>query len=124
MDISDPKHGLGADDGDLINRLAGLAPDAPLAHLREAKPEVVRHAQGSYRALLEPDDPAGVSRREREMIGLRVAALTPDPRSPRGIARACGIWARTTRRLPPSSWPPTATRSRRGSGRSSRTRTA
>lgn len=69
-----------ADAGDdLINRLAGLVPDAPVARLRAGRPEVVRHAQGSYRALLEPDDPAGVSRREREMIGLRVAVLTPDP---------------------------------------------
>ncbi len=63
---------------DLINRLAGLAPDAPVARLRAGRPEVVRHAQGSYLALLEPDDPAGVSRREREMVGLRVAVLTPD----------------------------------------------
>ncbi len=62
---------------DVLNQLAGLAPDAPIAQLRAERPEVVRATQGSYRALLEPDDPAGVSRYEREMIAFRVAVLTP-----------------------------------------------
>ena len=65
-----------AGDQDVINRFAGLRPDSPLAHLRAQKPEVVRSAQESYRALLEPDDPAGVSRYERESIALRAAVLT------------------------------------------------
>ncbi len=68
-----------ADVDDVINRLAGLKADAPLAQVRAARPDVVRHAQGSYRALLEPDDLAGVSRHEREMIAYRAAALTPSP---------------------------------------------
>ncbi|MGI8857650.1 MAG: CMD domain protein [Thermomicrobiales bacterium] len=68
-----------ADMRDIINELAGIAPDSPVGKLRAQRPEVVRAAQGSYRALLEPDDPAGVSRREREMIALRVALLTPSP---------------------------------------------
>lgn len=67
------------DAPDVIDYLAGVAPDSPLARLRAWRPDVVRHAQGSYQAVLEPDDPAGVSRRERELIALRVAALTPDP---------------------------------------------
>ena len=67
------------DTRDSINELAGIAPDSPVGQLRAERPEVVRAAQGSYRALLEPDDPAGVSRREREMIALRVAVLTPSP---------------------------------------------
>jgi CMD domain protein len=64
---------------DVINELAGIAPDSPVAQLRAQRPEVVRAAQGSYRALLEPDDLARVSRHEREMIALRVALLTPSP---------------------------------------------
>ncbi len=68
------------DDGpDVINRLAGIAAGSPLGRLRAERPEVVRAAQGSYQALLEPDDPGGVSRSEREMIALRVAVLTPSP---------------------------------------------
>lgn len=68
-----------AEMDDVINRLAGLTADAPLARLRAERPDVVRYAQGSDRALLEPDDPAGVSRKEREMIAYRAAALTPSP---------------------------------------------
>ena len=64
---------------DPIDRLAGIAPGSPLARLRAQRPEVARHAAGSFLALLEPDDPGGVSRREREAIALRVAVLTPSP---------------------------------------------
>lgn len=67
------------DDADVINQLAGIAPGSPIGQVRADRPEVVRAAQASYRALLEPDDPAGVSRREREMIALRVSVLTPSP---------------------------------------------
>jgi CMD domain protein len=62
---------------DTIDRLAGLAPDSRLARLRAERSEVALHAEGSYQALLEPADPAGVSRFERESIALRVAVLTP-----------------------------------------------
>jgi CMD domain protein len=62
---------------DVISRLAGLTAESLLAQLRAQRPDVARYAEGSYRALLEPDDPAGVSRFEREMIALRVAILTP-----------------------------------------------
>ena len=64
---------------DVINELAGIAPDSPLAHLRAQRPDITRYAQGSYEALFEPDDPAGVSRYERELIALRVATLTAMP---------------------------------------------
>ncbi|MCA1670450.1 MAG: CMD domain protein [Thermomicrobia bacterium] len=69
----------GDDAPDVINRLAGIAADSPLGRLRAERPEVVRAAQGSYQALLEPNDPGGVSRSEREMIALRVAVLMPSP---------------------------------------------
>jgi CMD domain protein len=68
-----------ADTQDTVNELAGIAPGSPVGQLRAQRPDVVRAAQGSSRALLEPDDPGGVSRREREMIALRVALLTPSP---------------------------------------------
>lgn len=66
-------------EDDVIARLAGLTTDAPLARVRAERPDVVRYEQGSFRALLEPDDPAGVSRNEREMVAYRAAALTPSP---------------------------------------------
>jgi CMD domain protein len=61
---------------DVINRLAGISADSRLGQLRAQRPEIVRYAEGSYRALLEPADLAGVSRIERELIALRVATLT------------------------------------------------
>lgn len=67
----------GAGAADVIDHLAGIAPDSPLARLRAARPEVMRAARGSHEALLTPADPAGVSLQERAMIALRVAVLTP-----------------------------------------------
>jgi CMD domain protein len=64
---------------DTIDQIAGLAAGSRLAQLRAERPEVALHAEGSYQALLEPADPAGVSRFERESIALRVAVLTPSP---------------------------------------------
>jgi len=64
---------------DVINHFAGIVPGSPLAQVREQRPETLRHAQGSFRALLEPDDPGGVSREEREAIALRVATLERFP---------------------------------------------
>ena len=55
---------------DILDALAGLPPEMPLQALRAARADVVRYAQGSYLALLEPADPAGVSRVERELIAL------------------------------------------------------
>jgi CMD domain protein len=66
-------------DQDLLNRWAGIAPDSALARLRAERADVAGAGQRSYQVLLEPDDPAGVSRLEREMVALRVALLTPCP---------------------------------------------
>ena len=62
---------------DAIDRLVGITPGSPLAKVRAHRPDVASYAQSSYAALLEPDDLGGVSRREREMVALRVALLTP-----------------------------------------------
>ena len=63
------------DDLDVIDRAAGLAPDAPLGLLRRQRPDVVRHAEGAIAAALEPDDEGGFTRAERAAIALRVALL-------------------------------------------------
>lgn len=60
---------------DIINQLAGLTPGSPIAELRNQRPEVVRYTQGSYDALLEPEQPGGFSRSERDQVALRVALL-------------------------------------------------
>lgn len=61
---------------DTINWLAGLTADTSLVALRAQRPDIVRYAEGSYRALLEPEDFGGVSAVDRDLIGLRVAILT------------------------------------------------
>jgi CMD domain protein len=73
----DPANATPEQTTDVIDRLAGITTESPLAQLRAQRPDVARFAEGSYRALLEPDDLAGVTRYEREMIALRVAVLTP-----------------------------------------------
>jgi CMD domain protein len=65
-----------AQSPDRINQLAGIDPGSRLAELRNQRLDVARFTQGSFEALLEPDDPAGVSRIERELVALRVAILT------------------------------------------------
>jgi CMD domain protein len=67
------------DQSDIIDDLAGIRAGTPLHELRGQRPDVARYAQGSYLALLEPEDPAGVSRLERETIALRVALLSAAP---------------------------------------------
>lgn len=64
---------------DVINTLADIASDSPLAALRAQRPEALAYTQGSDAALLHPADPAGVSLIERQLIGLRVAKLTNAP---------------------------------------------
>jgi CMD domain protein len=60
---------------DVINKLAGIEEQSDLGMLRANRTETFTFAQGSFLALLEPDDPAGVSLLEREAIALRVATL-------------------------------------------------
>jgi CMD domain protein len=78
MTTTEQEANVAASEGsfDIINQLAGLAPDSPLAQLRAQRADVLRYAQGSYLSLLEPEDLGGVSRFEREAIALRVAAIT------------------------------------------------
>ncbi len=62
---------------DVIDRMAGVTAGSPVAQARAQRPDVVRHAQRSYEALLAPPDPADLSLVERAQIALRVASLTP-----------------------------------------------
>ena len=65
---------------DVIDQLAGVRPDTPLAAVREAKPEVRKLSQGSFDALFEPADPGELSIEERLLIALQGAsanALAP-----------------------------------------------
>lgn len=64
---------------DLIDQLAGLAPDSPVAALRREKPDLVAFAQGSDQSLLEPADPGDLSLLERHAVAYRVGLLTGFP---------------------------------------------
>ncbi len=65
---------------DVFAVLAEIRPDALVARLREQRPGLTRFSQASYESLLEPVTEDSLSRKEREMVALRVALLTPDDR--------------------------------------------
>lgn len=58
---------------DIIDDLAGLSPDSPLAMLRRERADVVTHTQGSDDAIFRPKDDAGLTRAERAAAALRIA---------------------------------------------------
>jgi CMD domain protein len=60
---------------DVIDSLAGLAPDSPLAAIRDRKPVTRQHAQASYRALFEPVETEDVTLQERFALAYFVAGL-------------------------------------------------
>ncbi len=62
-------------DPDIIDTLAGLAPDSPLAKIRDRKPITREQAQQSYRAVFEPAEPGDVSLQERFALANFVAGL-------------------------------------------------
>jgi CMD domain protein len=62
-------------DPDIIDTLAGLAPDARLVMIRDRKPVTRQQAQASYRALLEPAEPGEVTLQERFAVATFVAGL-------------------------------------------------
>ena len=63
---------------DLIDRLAGVAGDAPVAALRDRRADAKLNAQKSYEALFEPGSPGGVSLVERHAVAAFVAGLHRD----------------------------------------------
>lgn len=60
---------------DVIDEAAGLLPDSQLRQLRRARPDVVRHAQGSYEAVFEPAQEGALGRAERAALAIRIALL-------------------------------------------------
>src|SRR6266700_88854 len=62
-------------EADVIDTLVGLAPDSPLALIRDLKPVTRQQAQASHRALFEPADARDVTMQERFAIATFVAGL-------------------------------------------------
>jgi CMD domain protein len=62
-------------DPDIIDTLAGLKPDSPLAVIRDRKPVTRQQAQASYCALFEPAEPGDVTPQERFALASFVAGL-------------------------------------------------
>src|SRR6476661_5416321 len=63
---------------DVMDTLAGLADDSPVALLRRQRPDVVKHLQSSDDAIFSPQDDGGLTRAERAAAALRVATLMRD----------------------------------------------
>ena len=60
---------------DVINILAGIAPESALAALRAQRGDVQTYTQNSDAALLNPTDVGGLSLIERHLVGLRIGTL-------------------------------------------------
>ena len=63
---------------DVMDDLAGLLPDSPLAKLRRERPDVVKHLQGSDDVIFMPADDGGLTRAERAAAALRIGELLRD----------------------------------------------
>ncbi|HEY1781612.1 MAG TPA: CMD domain protein [Roseiarcus sp.] len=63
---------------DLIDQLAGVERNAPLAALRDRRADAKLNAQKSYEALFEPKSTGGVSLEERHAVAVFVAGLHRD----------------------------------------------
>jgi uncharacterized protein YciW len=63
---------------DVMDMLAGLRGRSAIGELRQQRPDVVRHLQGSDDAIFAPAHHGGFTRPEREAAALRVATLLRD----------------------------------------------
>jgi uncharacterized peroxidase-related enzyme len=63
---------------DLIEGLLGLTSGNPLFDLRGERPDIRRHTQGAFQALVLPTLPGGVSLNERAAIATHAARLDGD----------------------------------------------
>jgi uncharacterized protein YciW len=61
---------------DLLDTIIGAGPNSAVSRLRAQRPDIVRHAQGSYDVLLFPGNPGGLSPSERALIAWHTAALS------------------------------------------------
>jgi CMD domain protein len=64
---------------DIFNQLAGIADDSPVGQLRASRDVTFNAAAGSYRALITPDDPGGLTYSERDAIAYRIALIEQSP---------------------------------------------
>lgn len=72
---------------DVIDHLAEIAPGSRLDAIRRARPDAREHAQQSFLALLEPDEPGQLSLGDRYAIAAYVAILhDPSPERSRSAA--------------------------------------
>jgi CMD domain protein len=62
-------------DPDVIDQLAGLEPNSPLATIRDRKPVTRQQAHASYLSLFEPAEPGDVMLQERFAIAVFVTGL-------------------------------------------------
>jgi alkylhydroperoxidase domain protein/CMD domain protein len=60
---------------DVLDDLAAIQPGSSLAELRAQRPAATTHAQGSFRALFDPDDLGDLSVVDRLAVALRVATV-------------------------------------------------
>ena len=65
-------------DADVIDTLVGIVPGSPLDAIRTRRPEARTHAQATYRALFEPNEPGDIAGAERFAVGAFVAGLHGD----------------------------------------------
>jgi len=63
---------------DVIDHLAGVAPNSPLDRLRDRRPDAREQAQRSYDALFSPDSEDEVTIVERDAVAAFVAGLHGD----------------------------------------------
>jgi CMD domain protein len=64
---------------DVLDALAGLAAESPVAAVRRQRPDVVRFTQASDEAIFTPANDGGLTRAERAAAALRIAMLLHDP---------------------------------------------
>jgi uncharacterized peroxidase-related enzyme len=65
-------------NADLIEQLLGLEPGSPLFALRAERPDIRRHIQGAFQALVLPTLPGGIALSERAAIATQAARLDGD----------------------------------------------
>jgi uncharacterized protein YciW len=63
---------------DLAEHLLGLEAASPLGQLRRQRAEILQHEEGTYRELVLPPTPGGVSLAERAALALRCALTEGD----------------------------------------------
>jgi len=63
---------------DVIDMVASLDPDSPVAELRRRRPDLRRLSQTSYDAALRPQEPRNLSYAERAALAARMARLWKD----------------------------------------------